>query len=83
MKSLEKCKLPREEGLCFESLIRYYFDRTKSMCAPFEYSGCSGNDNNFKSLAECEASCNALIDMAKPKDECNEIQSLTLKTFLI
>lgn len=30
---------PAEEGTCYESLIKYYFDRTKMTCLPFEYSG--------------------------------------------
>jgi hypothetical protein len=55
--------LPREEGLCHESQIRYYFDRTKLMCAPFEYTGCSGNANNFANLAECENHCHSLISI--------------------
>jgi hypothetical protein len=41
--------LPKEEGTCFESIQRYYFDRTKLMCAPLEYSGCGGFINFFLS----------------------------------
>ena len=33
----ETCLLPHEEGLCHESQIKYYFDRTKLMCNPFEF----------------------------------------------
>lgn len=31
--------LPPEEGHCYESQIKYFFDRTKLTCLPFEYSG--------------------------------------------
>ena len=36
---LETCMLPSDEGLCHESMTKYYFDRTKRMCIPFEYTG--------------------------------------------
>ncbi len=49
MKYLGLCMLPKEEGTCFESIQRYYFDRTKLMCAPLEYSGCGGFINFFLS----------------------------------
>ena len=35
----EICLQPVNEGLCHESQIKYYFDRTKLMCVPFEYTG--------------------------------------------
>jgi hypothetical protein len=38
--------LPSDEGLCHESLIKYYFDRTKLMCIPFEYTGKLYDDFN-------------------------------------
>jgi hypothetical protein len=39
--------LAREEGTCFESIPRYYFDRTKLTCGPLEYSGCGGRLKKF------------------------------------
>jgi hypothetical protein len=44
--------LPKEEGTCFESIQRYYFDRTKLMCAPLEYSGCGGLINFYFFLSK-------------------------------
>jgi hypothetical protein len=40
--------LPSEEGSCFESQIKYYFDRTKLTCVPFEYSGNNRNSKLFE-----------------------------------
>jgi hypothetical protein len=31
--------LPADEGSCYESHTRYFFDRTKLTCLPFEFSG--------------------------------------------
>jgi papilin len=67
-KELEKCMLPRDEGLCHESQIKYYFDRTKLECAPFEFSGCGGNNNNYNSLAECKEKCQSMVHLM-PQDE--------------
>ncbi|CAF0721201.1 unnamed protein product, partial [Brachionus calyciflorus] len=63
------CLLPPEEGHCYESQIKYYFDRTKSTCLPFEFSGCGGNNNNFLSIAACEAYCHPIIDMMTDNDK--------------
>ena len=65
--------LPREEGLCHESQIKYYFDRTKLMCVPFEYSGCSGNDNNFETISTCESYCNPIISMISTDDKSKKL----------
>jgi hypothetical protein len=70
---LEVCMLPREEGLCHESQIKYYFDRTKLMCVPFEYSGCSGNENNFDAISVCESYCNPIISMISTDDKSKKL----------
>ncbi len=54
--------LPKEEGTCFESIQRYYFDRTKGECTPLDYSGCGGNQNNFESLNTCIKFCHEIIN---------------------
>uniref|UniRef100_A0A0N5B1H6 Kunitz/Bovine pancreatic trypsin inhibitor domain protein n=1 Tax=Syphacia muris TaxID=451379 RepID=A0A0N5B1H6_9BILA len=36
---------------------RYYFDEVTNMCRPFSYSGCGGNENNFKSKGQCLRYC--------------------------
>ncbi|KAF9412070.1 hypothetical protein HW555_009306, partial [Spodoptera exigua] len=37
--------------------VRYAFSNSSNRCFPFLYSGCGGNDNNFKSYEECRKTC--------------------------
>uniref|UniRef100_A0A0L8IDI7 EGF-like domain-containing protein n=2 Tax=Octopus bimaculoides TaxID=37653 RepID=A0A0L8IDI7_OCTBM len=45
---------PADSGYCHETYEAYYFDRNKNQCLTFNYTGCGGNVNNFKSLEECQ-----------------------------
>jgi len=49
--------LPRVQGSCRGHIERYFFDPSTGTCAQFSYTGCSGNANNFESLADCQTSC--------------------------
>ncbi|KAL6743753.1 hypothetical protein Aduo_016760 [Ancylostoma duodenale] len=62
------CYLPPDSGLCPQStasaeestpdlLTRYYFDVTTDQCYPFGVQNCGGNENRFKSRAECQNFC--------------------------
>ncbi|EJW76185.1 hypothetical protein WUBG_12903 [Wuchereria bancrofti] len=56
------CTLPREIGSCWRkkiklSVTRYYFDTKTGTCRSFNYSGCGGNDNNFRTLDQCDGFC--------------------------
>jgi len=51
------CNLPPEIGPCDAYFPRYYYNSTTRSCEPFIYGGCSGNDNRFTTVAECEAQC--------------------------
>ncbi|XP_065842664.1 papilin-like [Oscarella lobularis] len=51
------CALPVEKGTCDGSEPRYYFDAETEMCRLFNYSGCHGNDNNFRTLDRCQTVC--------------------------
>ncbi|EYB93299.1 hypothetical protein Y032_0184g998 [Ancylostoma ceylanicum] len=57
-----------DSGLCPQStssaeesspdlLTRYYFDVTTDQCYPFGVQNCGGNENRFKSRAECQNFC--------------------------
>uniref|UniRef100_G3MPG4 BPTI/Kunitz inhibitor domain-containing protein n=1 Tax=Amblyomma maculatum TaxID=34609 RepID=G3MPG4_AMBMU len=50
------CRLPRAYGPCATVYSRYYYDIEKG-CTRFSYSGCYGNENNFKTEAECIKKC--------------------------
>ncbi|KAH7730490.1 thrombospondin [Aphelenchoides avenae] len=56
---VDTCFLPRVVGPCAGKNSRYYFDQSTKTCTAFEYSGCLGNNNNFRSLEDCEARCGA------------------------
>lgn len=51
------CYLPSERGGCSESLVRWFYDRSDGVCKQFQYSGCQGNGNQFRTEAECVYSC--------------------------
>ncbi|XP_053607902.1 kunitz-type serine protease inhibitor A-like isoform X2 [Plodia interpunctella] len=51
------CHLQPSRGSCYKDLTRYYYDAQMDTCRPFNYSGCTGNQNNFHSSIECERRC--------------------------
>uniref|UniRef100_A0A7E4UPA3 Kunitz/Bovine pancreatic trypsin inhibitor domain protein n=1 Tax=Panagrellus redivivus TaxID=6233 RepID=A0A7E4UPA3_PANRE len=59
----QDCSSPRDAGVsCSDGTQgrRFYFDSRMSICQPFFFKGCNGNDNNFESAAECRAACAAV-----------------------
>ncbi|XP_028292183.1 tissue factor pathway inhibitor a isoform X2 [Gouania willdenowi] len=63
----ELCALKDEPGPCKAIKDRFFFDVDTGRCQMFEYGGCGGNANNFKSLEECEEMCVVSDD----KDPCH------------
>ena len=55
--SKEICTQPKVKGPCYAALPRYYFNYATGKCKKFIYGGCSGNDNNFKTMNECLKKC--------------------------
>ncbi|KAL5962434.1 Tissue factor pathway inhibitor [Taenia solium] len=53
----EFCLPERDRGPCFAALVRYAYDKSIDQCVEFTFGGCGGNENNFKTLEECEAKC--------------------------
>ncbi len=51
------CTLPVDVGPCDAAIPRWYFDPKAGRCRTFSYGGCGGNANNFKSAADCAATC--------------------------
>ncbi|CAG9538681.1 unnamed protein product [Cercopithifilaria johnstoni] len=51
------CRLSLDAGPCAVNLKRYYYDYTNKTCISFNYSGCSGNSNNFINRKDCEKFC--------------------------
>ncbi|XP_064464179.1 carboxypeptidase inhibitor SmCI-like [Ornithodoros turicata] len=51
------CELPKEQGMCDDFVIRFYYDLQDRNCESFVYSGCQGNENNFETFEMCDATC--------------------------
>lgn len=58
----EHCFLPTDQGECNEVVGKYYYNSEEGVCDVFAYGGCGGNQNNFRSLRECEDSCGQVQD---------------------
>ncbi|KAL5281021.1 hypothetical protein ACFFRR_004812 [Megaselia abdita] len=68
------CHLPLKAGnpesKCDLQLPRWYYNENRNECFVFFYSGCHGNENNFKSKEICMKKCG---DSRVIKDE-DEVQ---------
>lgn len=53
----ELCALKDEQGPCKAIKDRFFFNVDNGRCELFEYGGCGGNANNFKTLEDCEETC--------------------------
>ncbi len=73
------CMSPAERGTCADSFHRYAYNINMGKCLPFEYSGCNGNLNNFRTVQECEGVCDVLIQMARQASEIEENEKMEMK----
>lgn len=51
------CRLPKDVGPCRDRYERWYYDPERATCVPFEYGGCAGNMNRFKTFESCINFC--------------------------
>ena len=60
---VDPCTRPLDEGdECTDdsepdATTRYYYDSEDNSCKEFEYTGCGGNTNRFRSLGYCQRRC--------------------------
>ncbi|NWV13400.1 TFPI1 inhibitor, partial [Ptilonorhynchus violaceus] len=51
------CAMKADDGPCKAIHIRYFFNIKSRKCEVFEYGGCHGNENNFRTLEDCQKMC--------------------------
>ncbi|XP_078330109.1 uncharacterized protein LOC111117500 isoform X2 [Crassostrea virginica] len=51
------CSQSKVVGRCRAAFPRYWFNSQTNRCESFTYGGCGGNENNFKTLQECQRRC--------------------------
>jgi len=51
------CAQPKVIGRCRAAFPRFYYNPTAQACTSFTYGGCGGNENNFKTVGECQRAC--------------------------
>ncbi|XP_064014237.1 tissue factor pathway inhibitor isoform X3 [Pogoniulus pusillus] len=51
------CFHEKDPGVCRGYFSRYFYNKETKSCEVFKYGGCFGNQNNFKSLEECQTTC--------------------------
>ena len=44
-------------GQCTQYTTRYWFNAQNGQCELFQFSGCGGNDNNFRTFSDCQTAC--------------------------
>ncbi|NXD90694.1 TFPI1 inhibitor, partial [Chaetorhynchus papuensis] len=51
------CFHDQDPGICRGYFTRYFYNKETKLCETFKYGGCLGNQNNFRSLEECQTTC--------------------------
>uniref|UniRef100_A0AC35TYZ3 BPTI/Kunitz inhibitor domain-containing protein n=1 Tax=Rhabditophanes sp. KR3021 TaxID=114890 RepID=A0AC35TYZ3_9BILA len=66
---VKRCELARDRGTeCEqEKSMHFYFDSVTLRCQPFMHLGCGGNDNKWKTFAECKKACKDVKQHSNPK----------------
>ncbi|CAL1266706.1 unnamed protein product [Larinioides sclopetarius] len=63
------CQQPKEVGPCRAIMPRFFFNQESRQCEQFNYGGCRGNKNNFKTKEDCESKCGSGKEMASCASE--------------
>ncbi|KAB5530827.1 hypothetical protein PHYPO_G00133810 [Pangasianodon hypophthalmus] len=56
-----------DKGTGNATISRYYYDSTRKICKPFDYTGSGGNNNNFVSMRDCWKNCAKKINPQRPR----------------
>ncbi|NWR67315.1 TFPI1 inhibitor, partial [Bucorvus abyssinicus] len=60
------CFHEKDPGICRGYITRYFYNKETKLCEVFKYGGCVGNRNNFKSLEECQTTCQGNCELLSP-----------------
>ncbi|CAG0888031.1 unnamed protein product [Darwinula stevensoni] len=60
---VEVCQLPEDAGPCTDYTRSWYHDASSGGCKAFNFGGCAGNANRFRSLESCERICGNFQDL--------------------
>ncbi|KAM4626763.1 tissue factor pathway inhibitor [Discoglossus pictus] len=69
------CLAPVNRGNCNSKERRFYYDHLNGKCHPFVYTGCGGNENNFKSRRTCMKSCKKGTKHGRPATSMLRLRS--------
>jgi hypothetical protein len=75
------CTLPIVVGPCRASLTRWHYDTATRRCNTFQYGGCRGNANNFRSEERCQRFCTPQVN--RDRDEQRRRHQRVLSATLV
>ncbi|XP_059480274.1 papilin isoform X2 [Neocloeon triangulifer] len=58
----EFCMLPAEQGPCTQLKSKWFYDSSEGYCKEFQYGGCEGNHNRYRTKQECDQKCGKVQD---------------------
>ncbi|XP_037542220.1 tissue factor pathway inhibitor a [Nematolebias whitei] len=79
----EVCSKGVDRGTCLGSERRFAFNPETKRCQVFHYSGCGGNENNFKSRKHCYFKCIRLSKVSDHRTRMIRIKKKNLDNILI
>ena len=78
---VDKCFMPaKEEGTCYDYVLRYSYVSSSGQCEAFYYGGCEGNDNRFESAEDCESECMRALTTHRPQTDRPPVDVTTLRS---
>ncbi|EDO45374.1 predicted protein, partial [Nematostella vectensis] len=51
------CSLPLRPGRCRARMVMWFYNKRTGRCQTFNYGGCGGNGNRFRSRRQCQRRC--------------------------
>ncbi|XP_072787709.1 tissue factor pathway inhibitor isoform X4 [Taeniopygia guttata] len=69
------CFHAQEPGVCRGYFTRYFYNKETKLCEAFKYGGCLGNQNNFRSLEECQTTCQDSSNLLPAEEHPSTVSS--------